>query len=553
MLQAFAVTLSSFQYPAAIFWGHDFILLHNQAWADAASIEQQGRPQRGSLPTDGWQALQASLHGGKPATVASCDLLRCEPKQPDDYNVLISPLFDYRAAESKGVIAQLIPAFASPPSRRPSADQKATTGDSSLDGIEQHPERGGGPTDKVPLDEHPFFSRFAEMLPTGLAILDHEAQAVFVNQHFYELTTHQENDKSFKSWPESIHPEDSDRVLGSYREAFKLHKELRTEYRSIGSEHPWRLLLLTPLDDENLHHVSLKKHGGFVCSVVDITSEKSAELAQRKAAKEAEARKEQQERFIDMISHEIRNPLSAVLHCVEDIEDAVKDNSANIPLHQIIEATETIYLCISHQKNIVDDVLSYSKLDSSMLVLTPKPCRPDQELAKLLKMFRPEMRKQHCDFEYSVDPAYVETGIDWVMADLVRVGQVLINLLTNAIKFTSRKNGERSISCRVSASLKRPDSYPLDVVFFETVDVVTGLDATDRLEWGDGEPLYVMFAVKDTGIGISDEGQKRLFERFKQATPKTGGFYGGSGLGLNISRKLVHLHGGEIGVASREG
>lgn len=65
--------------------------------------------------------------------------------------------------------------------------------------------------------------------------------------------------------------------------------------------------------------------------------------------------------------------------------------------------------------------------------------------------------------------------------------------------------------------------------------------------------MYVMVAVKDTGIGISKEGQKRLFERFRQATPKTGEDYGGSGLGLNISRKLCHIHGGEIGVASNEG
>ncbi|KAK3117336.1 hypothetical protein LTR53_001387 [Teratosphaeriaceae sp. CCFEE 6253] len=188
-----------------------------------------------------------------------------------------------------------------------------------------------------------------------------------------------------------------------------------------------------------------------------------------------------------------------------------------------------------------------------MLVLTPKPCRPDQQLVKSLKMFQPELRKQKCGFEYSVDTTYVEMDIDWVLADLVRVGQVLINLMTNAIKFTTHKAGERKISCRVGASSYRPDSYPPHVVFFDTDTHACRLDVTERPEWGDGEPLYVMFAVRDTGIGISDEGQKRLFERFNQATPRTGVIYGGSGLGLNISRKLVHLHGGEIGVASREG
>ncbi|MGG6496404.1 UNVERIFIED_CONTAM: hypothetical protein NY603_26140, partial [Bacteroidetes bacterium 56_B9] len=89
------------------------------------------------------------------------------------------------------------------------------------------------------------------------------------------------------------------------KEAFSSQQQLRTEFRARGEPHPWRLLLLTPLDDYNLQHVSLREKGGFICSIVDISSEKSAELNERKAAQQARERKEQQERFIDMISHEI--------------------------------------------------------------------------------------------------------------------------------------------------------------------------------------------------------------------------------------------------------
>jgi hypothetical protein len=94
------------------------------------------------------------------------------------------------------------------------------------------------------------------MLPSGLAILDHEAKAVFVNQHFYQLTSHQSDDKSFKSWPQSIHPDDYNRVMDAYKEAFRSQKQLRVEFRAQGIDHPWRLLLLTPLGDDNLQHVS---------------------------------------------------------------------------------------------------------------------------------------------------------------------------------------------------------------------------------------------------------------------------------------------------------
>lgn len=79
------------------------------------------------------------------------------------------------------------------------------------------------------------------------------------------------------------------------------------------------------------------------------------------------------------------------------------------------------------------------------------------------------------------------------------------------------------------------------------------MDATNNEEWGNGESLYIMVAVKDSGIGISTVNQEKLFMRFRQATPMTNVQYGGSGLGLNISRKICQLHGGEIGVASKEG
>lgn len=157
------------------------------------------------------------------------------------------------------------------------------------------------------------------------------------------------------------------------------------------------------------------------------------------------------------------------------------------------------------------------------------------------------------EFSYCVDHSYVDHGVDFVMADMARIGQVVINLVSNAIKFTRGKTSERKVTVSVGASVDRPTSYPPNVVFFNADDLAYRMDGTTAAPWGNGDALYVMVAVKDTGIGISEEGQRRLFERFRQATPKTAELYGGSGLGLNISRKICHLHGGEIGVSSKEG
>jgi signal transduction histidine kinase/AmiR/NasT family two-component response regulator len=559
-LQDLAITISKFDYPAAIFWGSELVLLYNQAWADAGGILEQGRPQRGSLSPDIWHALQKYINGGKPSLITSHALLRERSKPArDDYMVLVSPLFGHSSNSANGALCQM--------TRKQTNSTVEGDGDGKLEGYRSKTTAvkrtdpstkflGFTKHNELPLGEHAFPCRFAEMLPTGAAILDHNAQAVLMNQQFHQLTSHWADDQSSKSWTQSIHPDDYEHVLNAYREAFASQKQLRTVFRALGSEHPWRLLLLMPLGEENSRHVSLEKYGGFVCSVVDITAEKSAEIDQRKAAGEADERKTQQERFIDMISHEIRNPLTALVHCVQDINDALQKESddGQVNTKQIAESLETIDLCISHQKTIVDDVLSFSKLDSSMLGITPQVCQPEQQLRSTLKMFHGEFCKYNIDFEFEVDPLYRELDVDWVMADLPRIDQVLVNLISNAIKFISNDETNRKISCKISAAKERPKSYPLDIVFFGSDSkLLDPLDATDRLEWGDGDAVFVMVAIADTGIGISELGQNKLFERFKQATPKTNEIYGGSGLGLNISRKLVQLHGGDIGVFSREG
>ena len=395
--------------------------------------------------------------------------------------------------------------------------------------------------------------QLADISPIGTAVLNPRDEILFVNRRFRDLMTCQSS-RAFDSWSQSIARGDYDRVATAYDDALKANKALRIEYRTCDQPCQWRLLMLTPFGEEELRGLPLGTDGGSYCTITDITEEKRAEISQKKIAEEAQRRKEQQERFIDMISHEVRNPLSAILHCTEDILEAVQPKDRrDIRVEDIAQAAETISLCVAHQKKIVDDVLTFSKLDAEMFTLLPRRVQPRQHLAMSLMMFRPELRKHDIDFEYKLDHSYADCEVDWVVADLDRMSQVLVNLVCNAIKFTAKAGDEKKISVFMGASKVRPTSYPPNVVFFSSDESALRLNATNRPEWGEGGVAYIMVAVKDTGIGISVEAQKRLFERFNQATPRTESIYGGSGLGLNVSRRLCHLHGGEIGVNSREG
>ncbi|KAI4731011.1 hypothetical protein E4T49_01305 [Aureobasidium sp. EXF-10728] len=550
-LQSLAPFVFTLSHPTAIFWGDELAMIYNEAWeATSRNALKQGKPPNDAFKKDTIDALQDCRRGRLSRPIAASELSEGHATATGQSPVICSPIHDHEKVA--GVLVQIFSKthlnnnHSKDTASNEEEHQKSSTKEDMHDLVNH---------EETALDRQPFFQKFAEMLPTGLAILNHKADPLFVNHQFHDLTAHRGPDHSFRMWPETIHPDDYERVMNEYHKAFESQTHLEIEFRAFG-ENQWRLFLMRPLGKNNLQQFDLRQFGGFICALIDVSDMKNAELAQTRVAKEARERKQQQERFIDMISHEIRNPLSAVLHCAENILDAVKDGEAesdNIAVDDIVDAVHTIQLCVDHQKTLVDDVLSFSKLDASMLSLAPRATKPKIQMADTLKIFQPELRKRQVDFSYNIKPEYDDCNVDWVMADLVRISQVIVNLMTNAIKFTTKSDRKKKIDIEVAASTERPVSYPPNVVFFKTDEIGLKSDATNNPEWGDGEPLYIMVSVKDTGIGISKENQAKLFERFQQATPKTGQMYGGSGLGLNISRKMCQLHGGEIGVSSVEG
>jgi CheY-like chemotaxis protein len=256
----------------------------------------------------------------------------------------------------------------------------------------------------------------------------------------------------------------------------------------------------------------------------------------------------------------MRNPLSAILQCSDEISTTLTElqeaGGLSADLVEIIEsnidAAQTITLCAQHQKRIVDDVLTLSKLDSAMLLVTPTDSQPVVVVQRSLKMFEGELQNADINLNLKIHDSFHKLKVDWVKLDPSRLLQILINLLTNAIKFTTTQE-RKTIVMQIGASLDPPaheDEY--NVTYVPVRNPKSG-DPTAASDWGHGEPVYIHFAVQDTGRGLTESEMKMLFQRFSQASPRTHVQYGGSGLGLFICRELVELQGGQIGVASESG
>jgi CheY-like chemotaxis protein len=166
-------------------------------------------------------------------------------------------------------------------------------------------------------------------------------------------------------------------------------------------------------------------------------------------------------------------------------------------------------------------------------------------------MFEGELETNDISMQFQIEQSYLDLQVGCVKLDPSRLLQVLINLTTNAIKFSVGAE-KRTIIVSIGATSERPSGTESGVTYFPSRSKTKDI-TTDDAEWGTGDNIFLLFAVEDTGRGLDEKEKTLLFQRFRQASPRTHVQYGGSGLGLFISRELTELQGGEIGVASERG
>lgn len=224
----------------------------------------------------------------------------------------------------------------------------------------------------------------------------------------------------------------------------------------------------------------------------------------------AEAAAVAKSEFLANMSHEIRTPMNAIIGFAQLAQNSEVFSEQQLYLSKITSSSRILL-------SILNDILDFSKVEAGKLELEQVRFRLDDTLQQTKDLFIEQARQKRLELQFTVDPKVP----NWLIGDPLRLSQVLINLLSNAIKFTN--SGSVSMSVDLSAASATSSGHP---------------------------ELWLQFAVKDTGIGLSQEQCDNLFQAFSQADSSTSRKYGGTGLGLSIAQRLVVLMGGQIFVTS---
>jgi two-component system, sensor histidine kinase len=241
---------------------------------------------------------------------------------------------------------------------------------------------------------------------------------------------------------------------------------------------------------------------------LEIAEKKKANLIAEEAKAKALTSDKHKSIFLANMSHEIRTPLNGIIGMTEILK------KTNLSKKQI-EYVEIISFSGANLISIINDILDFSKIESGQVQLEKINFNLRQKIDDIYKLLKHKAQNKKLTLDFRID-----SGVPaFIVGDPLRLKQILINLVNNAIKFTEE------------------GSVTLEIINISHID----------------DNIKLMFKIIDTGIGISEHGKRKLFKEFSQADASISRKHGGSGLGLSISKNLAKMMNGDIGVISEQG
>nr|CRH06858.1 putative response regulator modulated histidine kinase with PAS sensor domain [Candidatus Magnetococcus massalia] len=348
-----------------------------------------------------------------------------------------------------------------------------------------------------------WISTILETMSQGFVMMDLNGRVVEANPAFSELLQIPRGEIEGKNLSELFVDEGREKVLMQLA-ALKQGRSVHLECQLKGHLHPDVPCLVHANPLFNSDGV-LK---GMFAIFSDVRVQHEAAQALERAKESAEEASRAKGEFLANMSHEIRTPMNAIIGMTHLCLQTELNQRQRSFLEKVHSSANVLL-------RILNDVLDFSKIEAGRLEIEQVPFKIDDVLAHLADLMSLRAEEKGLELLFHRDIA-VPTALE---GDPLRIGQVLINLVGNAIKFT------------------------------EQGEVIVHVDARVR----GVEEATLTFSVEDTGIGMTQVQLDKLFEAFQQADSSTTRQYGGTGLGLTISQRLVHLMGGELRVQSQHG
>ena len=347
------------------------------------------------------------------------------------------------------------------------------------------------------------FRTMADASPVLIWTLDANGLSAYYNKTFLDFIGVSKNE-DISDWKKIVHPDDVKSTFDTINTAIAERRSYSLECRMLRADRQWRWVLAqgNPRIDTNNEFL------GFVGSSVDITELKQTEEKLMEAKESAENAVKFKQQFLSNMSHEIRTPLNSILGFSNVLLKTELGVEQKTFLQAIKSSSESLNM-------LINDILDLAKVDAGRMTFEKQPFEIRASIKSILYSFDLKIKEKNLELINEYDSKIPSM----LLGDSIRFNQIILNLISNAVKFTHK--GKITLSVKL-------------------------LNENE-------ENVSIEFAVSDSGIGIAANKINSIFNLYEQAELSTANSYGGTGLGLAIVKQLIETQGGSISVKSKIG